>query len=176
MEEITKVELVRSPRRRKTLSAKVLNNTMYVYVPISLPEARLGGIIEKFKSKFTKLRLKNELNSSQSLKEIAEKLNKRYFAGRLFINSIEYVTNQESKFGCCDVRLKDIRISYKVGKMPPWVRDYVIIHELAHLVEPNHSKEFWEIVFRYKLAERAKGFLIAKGLEENELACQEVNC
>jgi predicted metal-dependent hydrolase len=52
--------------------------------------------------------------------------------------------------------------------MPEWVRDYVIIHEVAHILEPNHSKAFWDIVYRYKLAERARGFLIAKGMEENQ--------
>ncbi|GAG30130.1 unnamed protein product, partial [marine sediment metagenome] len=34
--------------------------------------------------------------------------------------------------------------------------------------EPNHSKAFWDIVYRYKLVERARGFLIAKGMEDNQ--------
>jgi predicted metal-dependent hydrolase len=46
------------------------------------------------------------------------------------------------------------------------VRDYVIVHELAHLLIADHSAEFWSLVDRYPLTERARGFLIAKGMEE----------
>jgi predicted metal-dependent hydrolase len=46
---------------------------------------------------------------------------------------------------------------------PDWVLDYVLVHEIAHLEIPDHSPEFWTLVARYPLAERARGFLL--GLE-----------
>ena len=52
--------------------------------------------------------------------------------------------------------------------MPEWVRRYVLIHEMAHLIEPNHSRAFWDIVSRYKLTERARGYLMAVGRVINE--------
>ena len=77
--------------------------------------------------------------------------------------SIEYVTTQNSRFACCNYRTAKIRISHKIGLMPKWVRKYVIMHELAHLIEPNHSRAFWDIVSRYRLTERARGYLMAVG-------------
>ena len=159
------VKIIRSRRRRRTVSARMKDDCLVVSAPEVLSGARLEKIVSDFKIKFEKKKLKDELEKTQSLREISGNLNARYFGNSLKVNSIEYVTDQDSKFGCCNYRLGNIRISHRVGLMPAWVRDYVVMHELAHLVEPNHSRAFWDIVSRYKLAERARGYLIAVGLE-----------
>jgi hypothetical protein len=141
---------------------------LVISAPLMLSRERLEKIILDFKVKFEKLKLKEELDRKQSLVDIAGRLNAKYFGGRLRINSIEYVTGQSSKFGCCHYRSADIRISHRVGLMPDWVRDYVLIHEMAHLIEPNHGRAFWDIVSRYKLAERAKGYLMASGMQAED--------
>jgi len=128
-----------------------------------MPEIRLQEVIAGLKARIERKCLKEELNKSEDLASRAEEFNKRYFENKLKVNSIEYVTGQKSRFGCCNFRTGSIRISHRISSMPQWVRDYVIIHELAHLAAPNHSKAFWDIVNRYKLAERAKGYLIAVG-------------
>jgi predicted metal-dependent hydrolase len=46
-----------------------------------------------------------------------------------------------------------------VRDMPAWVVDYVLLHELAHLLEAGHNRRFWQWVDRYPRAERAKGYL-----------------
>ena len=43
--------------------------------------------------------------------------------------------------------------------MPDWVLDYVLVHELAHLVVPGHGPQFWSLVDRYPRTERARGYL-----------------
>ncbi|MDD5730956.1 MAG: M48 family metallopeptidase [Candidatus Omnitrophica bacterium] len=163
------VRILRSRRRRRTVSARLTKGTLVVRVPASLPEGRLEEIVSEFKRKFERRRLKAELNSKQNLAEIAAALNRRYFFNKLKINSIEYVTDQEAKFGCCNYTEARIRISHRISLMPKWVRDYVIVHEMAHLIEPNHGRAFWEIVARYSLSERARGYLMAVGLESLDL-------
>jgi predicted metal-dependent hydrolase len=75
------------------------------------------------------------------------------------------VTNQRSRFGSCTPEDGTIRISHHVAEHPTWVRDYVLMHELAHLVDPSHSRRFWNIVGRYPQAERARGYLMALGTD-----------
>jgi len=104
------------------------------------------------------------LDKEQNLLDLANALNEKYFGNKIKLESIEYVTTQNSRFGCCNYRTSRIRISHKIGLMPRWVRKYVVIHEMAHLVEPNHSKAFWDIVSRYRLTERARGYLMAASL------------
>lgn len=173
------VKIIRSHRRRRTVSARLVEDTLLVNAPLMLSRMRLDKIIAGFKVKFEKKKLKDELGRKQSLFDIAMRLNEKYFANQLKINSIEYVTGQRAvvcspiskatgqsrKFGCCNYNSGNIRISHRIGLMPAWVRDYVIIHEIAHLIEPNHSRAFWAIVSRYKLAERARGFLLAAGTD-----------
>jgi len=76
-------------------------------------------------------------------------------------NSIQYSSRQERRRGSCSYNTKTIRISQRLTSLPQWVEDYVIVHELAHLLEPNHGAQFKTLVRRYPLAERAIGFLIA---------------
>jgi predicted metal-dependent hydrolase len=158
-------KIIRSRRRRRTVSARVIKDTLLISAPAMLSQERLDGIVADFKIKFERKKIKEELDRKQSLVDIAQKINEQYFENKLKVNSIEYAIDQDSKFGCCNYGSGRIRVSHKVGLMPGWVRDYVVIHEMAHLVEPNHSASFWEIVSRYKLAERARGYLMAAGLE-----------
>ena len=155
------VKIDYSDKRSRTVSARLINGSLLVKAPAAMPRERLDKIIDNFKIRFERRKLREELNRERPLIEIAAKFNERYFNGKLKINSIEYVTDQNSKFGCCNYRDASIRISHRLSRMPEWVRDYVIIHEMAHLIEPNHGRAFWNIVSHYELAERAKGYLMA---------------
>lgn len=82
--------------------------------------------------------------------------------------SIRWVDNQASRWGSCTPADRSIRLSSRLAREPGWVIDYVIVHELAHLSVAGHGPRFWDLVERYPLAERARGFLMARGLEDGE--------
>jgi predicted metal-dependent hydrolase len=158
------VKINRSQRRRRSVSARLVNDLLLINAPLALSQDRLDKIISDFKLKFERQKLKTELDKEKNISDLASALNEKYFDNKLKIESIEYVTNQNSRFGCCNYRTAKIRISQKIGLLPRWVRKYVLIHEMAHLIEPNHSRAFWDIVCRYKLTERARGYLMAASM------------
>jgi len=73
--------------------------------------------------------------------------------------SVRWVDNQNGRWGSCTPADRTIRISNRIQDMPDWVIDYVLMHELAHLLVPNHNGRFWELVGRYPRSERARGYL-----------------
>ena len=166
MPEEIPVEIIRSHNRVKTASARMVDGKLVVRVPagISLEEER--ELVDKLLPKVLKSQRKRQREQLPDLKKRAAELNKLHFGGKLRVNEIKWVGNQEKRYGSCTPSTGTVRISDRIGRMPLWVLDYVIIHELAHLVEANHSPRFWQIVARYPLTERARGYLIAVNLED----------
>lgn len=163
------VKIIRSQRRRRSVSARLVDDLLLINAPSVLPQEHLDKIVNDFKLKFAKQKLKTNLDKEKNLLDLASALNKEYFDNKLKIESIEYAIDQNTRFGCCNYRTAKIRISHKIGLMPKWVRKYVLIHEMAHLIEPNHGRAFWDVVLRYKLTERARGYLMAAsvGMQED---------
>ncbi len=102
------------------------------------------------------------------LDEWASALNRRYFNDGLTYHSIRWSRTQKKSFGSCTPSLGTIRISTRLSRMPKFVLEYVIVHELAHLREPGHGKRFWTLVNRYAKTERARGYLMAVGMDDIE--------
>ncbi|MGZ4661034.1 MAG: M48 metallopeptidase family protein, partial [Arthrobacter sp.] len=67
--------------------------------------------------------------------------------------------NQNSRWGSATPADGTIRLSEKLRAMPQWVIDYVLLHELAHLMVAGHNAAFWRLLEAYPETERAKAFL-----------------
>ena len=161
------VEIIRSERRIKTVSGRLVDGKLVVRAPANLSEAELAPIIDNLKTRLQRREKKKTLDNDL-LNRRAQALNRQYFGGKLRWQSITWSTDQNKRFGSCTPTRGTIRISHRLADMPNFVRDYVIVHELAHLKEPNHGPRFWKLVNRFSKTERARGYLMAVGLEDLE--------
>lgn len=153
------VVIHRSPRRRKTVQAHVESGILHVFVPDNLSRQRELEWVENMRESIRLKQERKKAAESVDLELRAQHLNKQYFAGALAWHSIRFTTASKTRYGSCRPARGQILISAELGDHPTWVLDYVIVHELAHLVFPDHSKQFWHLVSAYPKAERARGYL-----------------
>lgn len=149
-------QVTRSKRRRKTAEARLRGTVVDIRIPASSSAADERQLIEHFLARFERSRRADLLD----LAARAERLAGEY--GLPSPTSIRWVSNQRRRWGSCTPSDGSIRLSDRMVKFPPWVVDYVIVHELAHLIEIGHTARFWALVDAYPRAERAKGYLEAK--------------
>ena len=76
--------------------------------------------------------------------EIGRRLYELAAEHKLIVSGLT-IRNQRSRWGSCS-RTGRIALNYRLVQMPPHVSDYVIVHELMHLKEQNHSRRFWRLV------------------------------
>jgi hypothetical protein len=150
------VEVIRSPRRRKTVQARRVNGIVRVTIPATMTRAEE----ERWVAEMVRRLERPAGTGGIDLEERAAALAGRYDLPRP--SSIRWVDNQELRWGSCTPVDGSIRISSKLMREPGWVLDYVIVHELAHLVVSGHGEKFWTLVDRYPRAERARGWLMAR--------------
>jgi predicted metal-dependent hydrolase len=152
------VEVRRSRKRRRTVSAYREDDRVVVMIParLSAKEERewVATMLERLERSEKRRR-----PSDAGLKRRAAELSSRYLGGLARPETVRWVDNQNSRWGSCTPSDRSIRLSTRLQGMPAWVIDYVLVHELAHLIEAGHTPAFWGWVDRYPKAERAKGFL-----------------
>jgi predicted metal-dependent hydrolase len=154
-----KVEVVRSARRRKTVQAREVGGVLRVSIPAGMTAADEARWVAEMVRRMERRAATDEIDLTARAQALAE----RYSLPRP--RGIRWVDNQEWRWGSCTPSDRTIRISSRLVGEPGWVLDYVIIHELAHLTVPRHDARFWALVRRYPRAERAHGFLMARGLD-----------
>jgi hypothetical protein len=89
----------------------------------------------------------------------AVELSRRYLGGLARPASVAWAGNQNTRWGSCTPADRSIRLSSRLRGMPSWVIDYVLLHELAHLIEQRHGPAFWRLLEAYPRTERARGYL-----------------
>lgn len=156
MERVDDVEIRRSSRRKRTVKAYRDGDKIVVLMPAHLSAAEEAAHVE---SLVASIHRKESSLSDEELTERAEQLSRRWLDGRARPESVRWVSNQVKRWGSCSSHDKAIRLSDRLQGMPQWVVDYVLLHELAHLIEANHGPRFHALLADYPHLDRAKGFL-----------------
>lgn len=152
------VEVRRSKRRRRTVSAYRDGDRIVVLIPASMTRAQEAEWVETMVARLERSEARRRPSDDDLLRR-ATRLSDDYLGGLAVPDSVRWVDNQRSRWGSCTPGDRSIRLSARLQSMPSWVVDYVIVHELAHLLEAGHNDAFWAWVDRYPRAERAKGYL-----------------
>lgn len=153
------VQVTRSGRRRKTAEARLIGDVLDVRIPGRCTKAEEEDFVAHFRAKFERSRSAEGIDLDRRAAELAAE------HGLPTPSSIRWVDNQRQRWGSCTPSEATVRLSSRLAGFPPWVIDYVIVHELAHLLVGDHSGAFWSLVERYPLSERARGYLMAKSTE-----------
>lgn len=150
------IELHKRAVRR--LSIRLKNNAIYVSVPKLLPYAAAEAFVRAEKSwilssieghtdqRWLPASANYKRDKEKSRKLVEAKLefwNKHYNYrwGRVAIR------DQSGRWGSCSSQ-GNLNFNWKILYLPVSLQDYLIVHELCHLAEPNHSKDFWQLVER----------------------------
>ncbi len=155
-----RVEVRRSARRRRTVSAYRDGDVTVVMLPARMSRAEERRWIELMLSRLeARDRRLPACGGDAALLSRARRLSAAYVDDAPQPVSVRWVENQNSRWGSCTPEDRSIRLSARLQVFPPWVVDYVLVHELAHLREPGHGPGFWALVDGYPRAERARGYL-----------------
>lgn len=152
------VEVRRSRRRKRTVTAFREGGRLVVAIPDRFTRVQEREWVRRMVAKVEASERKRR-PSDERLAARAAELSRQYLGGQARPTSVTWSTRQGRRWGSCTVAEGTIRISTRLQGMPGWVLDYVLLHELAHLLCAGHGPEFWALLAAYPRTERARGFL-----------------
>ncbi|MEU9044236.1 MULTISPECIES: YgjP-like metallopeptidase domain-containing protein [unclassified Kitasatospora] len=154
----SRVEVRRSARRSRTVSAYREGDRTVVLIPARMSHAEeqrwVAQMLEKLAAQESR-----RIPGDEALMTRARELSAAYLEDRAHPRQVRWVTNQNSRWGSCTPSEGTIRLSHRLQGMPEYVLDYVLLHELAHLLVPDHGPAFWALLEAYPRTERARGYL-----------------
>jgi predicted metal-dependent hydrolase len=156
------IEVRVSKRRKKTAGAHWEGDRIVVVVPSHLRGPERDEMVESLARRLARHRPHLHASDDQ-LEQRAIALGRLYLDG-VAPSSIRWSSTQNKRWGSCTIQTGEIRISERLRVAPSWVLDAVVVHELAHLIEPNHSARFNELERRYPRKGDADIFLEGYGL------------
>ncbi|MBU6147896.1 MAG: M48 family metallopeptidase [Actinomycetales bacterium] len=151
----------RSARRSRTIAAHREAGAVVLTVPLRSSRAEILSVAADLLARIDARRPSGR--GDDQLLVRARQLSADHLDGVAQPESVSWSSRQRSRWGSCTTIDGTIRLSDRLRDVPDFVLDYVLLHELAHLVIPHHGADFDRLLIGYPLAERAEGFL--RGLD-----------
>ena len=152
------VEVRRSRRRVSSVGAYREGGRTIVSIPARFTLAQEREWVDRMLERLAAKERRRRPSDDQLMARALE-LSEQYLNGLAVPASVRWASNQKQRWGSCSVEDATIRISTRVRGLPTWVLDYVLLHELAHLLHPGHGPQFWALLEPFDRTERARGFL-----------------
>ncbi|MGH8996010.1 MAG: M48 metallopeptidase family protein [Acidimicrobiales bacterium] len=151
------IEVRTSKRRRKSATAYWSEGRIVVLLPSHLRGTERREMVDWLVGRVMSRRPRAAA-SDEALFARARQLSRRYVPGAE-PQVVRWVTNQNKRWASCTAETGEIRLSHRLKEVPSWVLDAVLVHELAHLVYPDHSPRFHELADRFSRQKDASSFL-----------------
>jgi len=151
------VEVRASAKRKKTGAAHWSGSRIVVQIPARLRGKERARFVDELVERLLAQRPQNAAGDA-SLEERARVLAELYVDG-VEATSVRWVTNQRRRWASCSPASREIRVSSRLRQCPEWVIDAVLVHELAHLIEADHSPTFYELANRHPRQAECEMFL-----------------
>jgi predicted metal-dependent hydrolase len=152
------VEVRRSTRRRRSVTAYREDGRTVVVVPQRMSRAEIVPYVEELVGRLAE-RERRGRRTDAELQARAALLSRRHLEGRAVPTSVRWVGNQRRRWGSCTPADGTIRLSDRLAPMPEHVVDYVLLHELVHLLVADHGPDFERWMRGYPRLLEARAFL-----------------
>lgn len=150
------VDVRRSARRRRTVTAYRENGRTVVLVPARMGQREIARYVDDL---VKRLDARRPLQDDEELRERAQQLSHTYLEGKVTPSNVRWVSNQRRRWGSCTPVDATIRLSSRMQGMPDFVIDYVLLHELVHILEPTHGPDFEKWMKDFPQLTEAQAFL-----------------
>ncbi len=154
------IEVRRSTRRSRTVGARREGGKTIVTIPNRMSQRDAAKASLELHERLIRRIATRPRPSDDQLRTRAEWLRETYLPTETpRPASVEWSTRQKRRWGSCTPTDLSIRISSRLQNAPEYALDYVLVHELAHLLVANHGPEFRALTDAYPYNERAEAFL-----------------
>lgn len=144
------------------VSARREGDTVIVFIPGWMSESEERRWVDEMVRRLERSEARRRSparTGNDALYRRSVELARRYLGTEAMPTTVRWVAPMRTRWASCTPADRTIRVSERLRDVPGWVVDYVLVHELAHLLAPGHDDYFWSLVQRYPRTERAMGYL-----------------